>query len=128
MFDTIDAYDRMERTLVRCHEAGVRLVYSADSGLFTQIPGLADRRELAAMADAGMPPLAGINAATRRAAELLDLPDRGLLEEGMRADMLVLDDINCTHRIRRCLLGRPPRQQTRAATPHHRILAVRTRA
>ena len=113
LFDTVEAYQRLERTLKGYVQAGVRIVFSADTGLFTQFPGLAEHRELAALAEAGMPAQAVIQSATQRSAELLGLADRGTLEVGKRADLLVLsanplDDIGNTRRIDAVYLaGRP---------------------
>jgi imidazolonepropionase-like amidohydrolase len=72
-------------------EAGVRIILSADSGVLYQFLGFAEHRELEAMVDAGMPALDAIKAATALPAELLGLADRGTLEVGKRADLLVLD-------------------------------------
>jgi imidazolonepropionase-like amidohydrolase len=43
------------------------------------------------MVDAGMPALAAIKASTLLPAEMLGLDDRGSLEVGKRADLLILD-------------------------------------
>ncbi|MEV5177234.1 amidohydrolase family protein [Streptomyces flaveolus] len=104
LFDTVDAYQRMERTLRTFVDAGVRVVFSADTGLLTQFPGFAEHRELEALAAAGLSPLAVIRTATQRSADLLGLADRGTLEAGKRADFMVLDgdplqDMTHTRRI-----------------------------
>ncbi len=110
LFDTGDTYRRLRENLVILHEAGVRLVYSADTGVFAQLPGLAEHRELEAIVDAGLPPLTAVEFATSRSATLLGLPDRGLLEPGRRADFLILDadpttDITHTRRIAAVVLA-----------------------
>lgn len=81
----------MERTLRTFFDAGVRVVFSADTGLLTQFPGFAEHRELEALVAAGVSPLAAIESATQRSADLLGLTDRGALEPGKRADFIVLD-------------------------------------
>jgi N-acyl-D-amino-acid deacylase len=43
------------------------------------------------MADAGLPVLAAVKAATGEAADLLGVPDRGVLRQGAAADVLVAD-------------------------------------
>ena len=66
--------------------------------------GLAEQRELEAMAGAGMSPAQVIVAATSRAAEYLGLEKMGSLRPGKDADFLVLDanpldDVANTRRI-----------------------------
>ncbi len=76
--------------LRRAHEAGVRIVAGTDSLVGAMTAGsLHD--ELRLMVEAGLPPSAVIRAATQNAAELLGLPDRGRVEEGATADLLVLN-------------------------------------
>lgn len=104
LYDTLDVYRRMEETLVTSAEAGVRLVFSADSGLLAQIIGVAEHRELEALVAAGLSPLAALRMATETSSELLGLSDRGVLRENRRADFIVLDDdprhdITATRRI-----------------------------
>ncbi|QRP43205.1 amidohydrolase family protein [Amycolatopsis sp. FDAARGOS 1241] len=104
LFDTAAAYRGMEKTLVELAEAGVRLVFSADTGLLAQIIGFAEHRELEALVAAGLSPLAALRLATETSAELLGLADRGSLTAGKRADFIVLDedprrDITATRRI-----------------------------
>ncbi|WIX77385.1 amidohydrolase family protein [Amycolatopsis carbonis] len=104
LFDTGEAYRGMERTLVALADAGVRLVFSADTGLLAQIIGFAEHRELEALVAAGMSPLVALRLATEVSAELLGLADRGSLTVGKRADFVVLDedplqDITATRRI-----------------------------
>jgi imidazolonepropionase-like amidohydrolase len=84
------SYAVLERGLRTYLEAGVKVVMSADTGLFTQFVGFAEHRELEAMVDAGMPALDAIRAATQVPARLLGLADRGTLEVGRRADFIVL--------------------------------------
>ncbi|TWD13580.1 imidazolonepropionase-like amidohydrolase [Streptomyces sp. T12] len=113
LFDTVEAYARMESTLRTFIDAGVRVVFSADTGLLTQVPGFAEHRELEALVSAGLPPLTAIQSATQRSAALLGLTDRGTLEAGKRADFVVLhadplEDITNTRRIESVhFAGRP---------------------
>ncbi|MGI6871849.1 amidohydrolase family protein [Amycolatopsis sp. 3B14] len=104
LFDTGETYRRLQENFATLHQAGVRLVYSADTGLLAQLPGLAEHRELEALVEAGLSPLEAIEFATRRSSHLLGLTDRGTIEVGKRADLLVLDadpraDITNTRRI-----------------------------
>jgi imidazolonepropionase-like amidohydrolase len=110
LFDTAQAYQRMEKTLLVLAEAGVRLVFSADTGLLAQIPGFAEHRELEALVAAGLSPLEALRLATQASSDLLGLGDRGVLAPGNRADFVVLDadprqDITHTRRIDSVYLG-----------------------
>lgn len=110
LFDTSETYTRLQRTFAILHQAGVRLVFSADTGLLAQLPGIAEHRELEALVEAGLPPLSAIEFATRRSSELLGLTDRGTVEAGRRADLLVLDadpreDVTNTRRIAAVIIG-----------------------
>ncbi|WP_223693525.1 amidohydrolase family protein [Leifsonia poae] len=84
-------YEVLESGLRTYVDAGVRVLLSADSGVLHQFIGFAEHRELESMVDAGMPVLAAIKASTLLPAQMLGLDDRGSLEAGKRADLLVLD-------------------------------------
>jgi imidazolonepropionase-like amidohydrolase len=84
-------YEVLETGLRTYVDAGVRILLSADSGVLHQFIGFAEHRELEAMVDAGMPALDAIKAATLLPAQMLGISDRGSLEVGKRADLLVLD-------------------------------------
>ena len=84
-------YAMLERSLMVLVGAGVRVTLCGDTGLNSQTPGFTEHRELEAMAQAGMPPLEVIRAATQVAAGILGLTDRGTLARGKRADFVVLD-------------------------------------
>lgn len=73
----------------RAIAAGVRLAMGTDSGV---TPHGRNLRELAMMADLGMAPGAVLEAATRSAAQLLGVvDDRGTIEPGKRADLVLVD-------------------------------------
>ena len=86
-------------------DAGVRVGFGTDSGAFpARIPGWAEHRELEMMVDSGLTPMQAIVAATRISASLLHADDRGTLEPGKRADLIVLaanplDDIRNTRQM-----------------------------
>ena len=93
------------RNLKTLYEAGVNIGFGTDSGASPlRIPGIAEHRELALLVRAGLTPLQAITLATLKAAELLQLSDRGTLTAGKWADLVVLDgdpsvDIAATTRI-----------------------------
>jgi imidazolonepropionase-like amidohydrolase len=105
-----ERYATLERSLAKLSAAGAKLVLGADTGVEDHLFGLAEHLELQAMVDAGMTPARVLVAATSRAAEYLDLDDRGSLVPGKRADLLVLDaspldDIVNTRRISRLFIA-----------------------
>jgi imidazolonepropionase-like amidohydrolase len=99
-----DGYAILESGLRRYVDADVTVLLSGDTGVLSQFPGFAEHRELESMVLAGMPAAAAIRSATLLPAEMLGLHDRGSLEVGKRADLLVLDgnpleDISTTRKI-----------------------------
>ena len=83
------------RTSSRLHEAGVPLVLGSDSGNWPVIPymfhGPTTHVELAMLSRAGLSPLEVLTAATQTPARMLGLEDEiGLIESGMRADLVIL--------------------------------------
>jgi imidazolonepropionase-like amidohydrolase len=95
-----------QRNLKAMHDAGARIGFGTDSGATAlRIPGFAEHRELELMVEAGLTPEGALRCATGQSAALLGLEDRGLLRQGRRADLLVLDgdplaDIRNARRIR----------------------------
>jgi imidazolonepropionase-like amidohydrolase len=74
------------------YDAGVRVGFGTDSGATPlRIAGFAEHHELALLVRAGLTPLQAIGTATRNAAALLDLDDRGVVAAGKLADLLVVD-------------------------------------
>ena len=73
----------------RAVEAGVTLAMGTDSGVGPHGENL---RELVLMRECGLSPAQALHAATGSAAELLDVAgDRGTIEPGLRADLVVAD-------------------------------------
>ncbi|WP_202593940.1 metal-dependent hydrolase family protein [Halorubrum halophilum] len=85
-----DAADRFDDAWDHALEADVSIAMGTDAGtpfnFFADIP-----RELAYMVDHGLSPEGALEAATVNAADLLGLDDVGRIEEGYRADLVVLD-------------------------------------
>jgi imidazolonepropionase-like amidohydrolase len=70
--------------------AGGQVVYGTDLGNSGPRPGI-DRREVTAMEGAGMGPQEIVASATSDAARHLGVEDRGVIAEGMVADLVLLD-------------------------------------
>ena len=80
------------RNLKTLYDAGVNIGFGTDSGASPlRIPGIAEHRELALMVRSGLTPLEAITLATSKAADLLQLSDRGTLTVGKWADLVVLN-------------------------------------
>lgn len=78
--------------LKRLYDAGVNIGFGTDSGASpVRIPGFAEHRELQLYVQAGLTPVQAIHLATGNAAALLKLDDRGVIQPGKRADLLVVD-------------------------------------
>ncbi|WP_063752060.1 amidohydrolase family protein [Sorangium cellulosum] len=77
--------------LMTCYRAGVTIAAGSDAGNPAVFHGLALRREVALLVEAGMPPIDALAAATRAAADVLGRPDLGRIEAGALADVLVVD-------------------------------------
>ncbi|MET1232703.1 MAG: amidohydrolase family protein [Candidatus Limnocylindrales bacterium] len=73
-------------TVAAARSAGVTLAMGYDSG-----PPGTSARELVRLAEAGLPPLEAITAATSGSAQALGLADRGIVKPGKVADLLVVD-------------------------------------
>jgi enamidase len=76
--------------LARFVERGGRVVYGTDLGNAGPEPGI-DEREITAMAAAGLSPREVIFAGTVGAAQWLGLNNKGRLEVGLDADLIVVD-------------------------------------
>ena len=93
-------------TVVReLHKAGVTILAGTDVGTSYQIPGISLHDELALLVQAGLSPMAALQAATRNPARAFNLADQGTIEPGMRADLVLLDanpleNIDNTRKIR----------------------------
>lgn len=73
------------------HEAGVPILAGTDAATGRSVHGFTLHGELAALVDAGLPPAAALTAATAAPADAYGLADRGRIQPGLRADLLLVD-------------------------------------
>lgn len=86
--DLANAFDN----LARVHHAGIPVVAGTDSGVIGVVSGLSSPMEIALLVEAGLPPMEALKSATVRAAAMLGREDElGTIEEGKRADLVLLD-------------------------------------
>jgi len=93
-----------QKNLMTLYRAGINIGFGSDSGVGLRFPGIAEHRELDLMVEAGLTPLQALTIATSGAAKFLKLEDRGVLQVGKLADLVVLDadpsvDIANVHKI-----------------------------
>jgi imidazolonepropionase-like amidohydrolase len=74
------------KQIAAAHQSGVRIALGTDAGSMGVDHGTAVRRELTLLMDAGLSLPQAIKCATLHAAQLMRLPDRGVLRPGGRAD------------------------------------------
>lgn len=77
--------------LAAVYNAGIPVGFGSDSGVGFRVPGIAEHRELVLMVEAGLTPMQSLTIATSNAARLLKLDDRGTIQPGKRADLVVLN-------------------------------------
>ena len=87
---------QIQETAANAYKAGVKIAFGTDMGVG---PHGDNAREFIYMHEAGIPAAYALQAATIRAAEVLGVNDQGVVEAGMRADIVAmpgnpLDDIN----------------------------------
>jgi imidazolonepropionase-like amidohydrolase len=81
--------DAQRRGFATCVEAGVRLAYGTDSGVY---PHAMVAKQFATMVEYGMTPLQAIQSATVVAAELIGWPEEvGTIAPGRYADLIAMD-------------------------------------
>jgi len=104
-------FDESVKLVGLMYRAGVRILAGTDTMNPQCFPGFGIHDELALLVDAGLSPLAALQAATRNAAEFMgQLDRRGTIEAGKTADLVLLDknplvDIHNTRAIQAVVLG-----------------------
>lgn len=78
---------QIQDTAAKAYQAGVKIAFGTDMGVG---PHGDNAREFVYMHEAGIPAAYALQAATIRAAELLGVPDQGVVETGMRADIVAM--------------------------------------
>ena len=74
------------------NRAGVPILAGTDTAAGVRVyPGFSLHEELELLVQAGMTPMEALQAATRNAGKYLELADTGTIEEGKRADLVLLD-------------------------------------
>jgi len=104
-------FDESVRLVGIMYRAGVPILAGTDAMNPQCFPGFGIHEELALLVDAGLSPLAALQAATRNAAEFMgQLDRRGTIEVGKTADLVLLNkdplaDINNTRSIHALVLS-----------------------
>jgi len=79
-----------KRNLKKLSDAGVKLGFGTDTGPTGRFQGYFEHMEMELMVEAGLTPMQVIAAATKSGAEFLGARDRGTLEAGKWADLIVM--------------------------------------
>jgi imidazolonepropionase-like amidohydrolase len=104
-------FDESMKIVGRMYKSGVPILAGTDTMNPQCFPGFGIHDELALLVDAGMSPLAALQAATRNAAQFIGQSDRrGTIEVGKVADLVLLDkdplaDIHNTRAIQAVVLN-----------------------
>jgi imidazolonepropionase-like amidohydrolase len=73
------------------NDGGARLLLGSDSPQWFNVPGFAIHRELAILVDAGLTPYQALVTGTRNVGRFLGDEQHGVMAEGARADLILLD-------------------------------------
>ena len=101
----------LRRKLVRqMHEAAVPLLLGSDAPQVWNVPGASIHRELQYLVRAGLSPWAALETGTKAVGQFFGTPDRGTIDTGRRADLLLLEanplaDITNTSRVAGVMLA-----------------------
>ncbi|MBR7801410.1 CIA30 family protein [Undibacterium fentianense] len=99
-----DSLNAPRQVTAALYKAKVPVLAGTDAGNRGTQYGVSLHHEMAALVDAGLPPIAALRAATSAAAKAFQLNDRGHIKNGYKADLLLVDgdpseDIRSTRRI-----------------------------
>lgn len=83
-------FGTLTRLVGMMHDHGVKVMVGTDLSDGRIFPGFSVHEELALLVQAGFTPSEAIQAATRVPAEFLKLSDRGTVQQGKRADLVLL--------------------------------------
>jgi imidazolonepropionase-like amidohydrolase len=103
-------FARRHELVKRLYVANVALLAGTDLANPYLYPGFSLHDELALLVEAGLPPLAALQAATLNPAKLLKQNELGSIEKSKRADLVLLEanpleNIRNTQRIRAVIAG-----------------------
>lgn len=108
-------YAAARQSVLVMHQAGVPILAGTDANASPGVPaaishGSSLHHELELLVDAGLSTLDALRGATSRPARYFGLGDRGVIEPGRRADLVLIDgdplqDITATRSIRRIWCG-----------------------
>ncbi|MGY0633318.1 amidohydrolase family protein [Luteimonas sp. A478] len=103
-------FDMALANVKRLHDAGIPVVVATDAGMTGTPHGRATSRELELLVQAGLTPRQALHAATVVAATVLGTTDRGVIAEGKRADLVLVegapwDDVTAMQRVQRVFLA-----------------------
>ncbi|NDZ79302.1 amidohydrolase family protein [Streptomyces sp. SID10853] len=88
-------YEYARDTVTKFHEAGIRLLVGTDANSAPGVPfaprhGMSFHDELELMVEAGLTPVEALRGATTLTARTFGLDDRGAIEPGRRADLVLV--------------------------------------
>ena len=104
-------FDQDMKLVGRMYRAGVGILAGTDASWYYCPPGFSLHDELALLVEAGLPPMAALQASTSNAARFMgQLDSRGTIETGKIADLVLLErnplaDIHNTQSIRAIVLN-----------------------
>lgn len=88
---SFEKFDYALQNVKKLHDAGVTIALGTDAGMPNTIHGVASLHEMELLVRAGLTPTEALLAGTRDSAKVLNLlGDRGTIEKGKRADLVLI--------------------------------------